>query len=57
MNYGDFLVVIHYDIPDKLTEEEKELLEKLKDVMQFSSKQEKLFEKLIEDSKQNEVDY
>ncbi|NPD87553.1 MAG: molecular chaperone DnaJ [Asgard group archaeon] len=57
MNYGDFLAVIHYEIPERMSEEEKELLEKLKDVMPFSVKQENLFKKLIEDSKQYEVDY
>ncbi len=57
MNYGDFLAVIHYDIPEKMSEEEKNLLEKLKEAMLLSSKQEELFKKLIEDSKQHEVDY
>ena len=57
MNYGDFLIVVHYDVPEKLTEEEKELLEKLNGIMSLPSKQEKLFTKLIEDAKQNNVDY
>ena len=33
MNYGDYLVVVHYDVPDKMSDEEKDLLNKLKEVM------------------------
>ena len=40
-----------------MSEEEKDLLEKLKEAMPLSSKQKELFKKLIKDSKQHEVDY
>ncbi|MCK5303841.1 MAG: molecular chaperone DnaJ [Candidatus Heimdallarchaeota archaeon] len=55
MNYGDFLIIVHYAIPSKLSENEKELLTQLKDEMPLPKKQEKLFQKLIEDSKKNKV--
>ena len=57
MNYGDYLIIIHYAIPDKLTEEEKELLTTLKDTMKQPKSQEKLFQQLIEDAKKHKVDY
>ncbi len=57
MNYGDFLIIVHYAIPSKISETEKELLTQLKDVMPLPKKQEKQFQKLIEDSKKNKVNY
>ncbi len=55
MNYGDFLILIHYSIPSKLDDEEKELLQKLKEISKLPSEQEKLFSKLIKDAKNNSV--
>lgn len=57
MNYGDFMIIVHYAIPNKISETEKELLTQLKDVMPLPKKQEKQFQKLIEDSKKNKVNY
>jgi len=57
MNYGDFLIIVHYDIPNKLSETEKELLTQLKDTMPLPQRQEKLFQKLIEDSKKHKVNH
>ncbi len=56
MNYGDFLILVHYHIPSKMTDEEKELLQQLKDISPLPPKQVKLFKKLIQDSKRNKVD-
>ncbi len=53
MNFGDFLILVHYGIPDKLNEEEEKLLQKLKEISKIPSKQEKLFKKLIDESKKN----
>ncbi|MHA1396917.1 MAG: molecular chaperone DnaJ [Candidatus Heimdallarchaeaceae archaeon] len=57
VNYGDFLIVIHYALPDKLNEKEKELLEELKKVMKPPKNQDELFKKLIDDSGKREVNY
>lgn len=57
MNYGDFLIVVQYDMPKKLSEEQKELLEKLKKAMPLQKEQKTLFKELIEEAKKNEVDY
>ncbi|MHA1197788.1 MAG: J domain-containing protein, partial [Candidatus Heimdallarchaeaceae archaeon] len=56
MNFGDFLILVHYSIPSKLNDEEKELFQKLKEVSKMPSKQDKLFKKLIATSKANKVD-
>ncbi|MCG3216188.1 MAG: molecular chaperone DnaJ [Candidatus Heimdallarchaeota archaeon] len=57
MNYGDYLIVVHYDIPKKLSDEEKKLLEQLKEAMPLPKEQEELFKTLIDQSKKNKVDY
>ncbi|MFW9852088.1 MAG: molecular chaperone DnaJ [Candidatus Thorarchaeota archaeon] len=55
MNYGDFLIVIHYDVPKRLSEEEKELLTKLNEKLQLSKDQSNLFDKLIGEVKDYEM--
>ncbi|MHA2357616.1 MAG: molecular chaperone DnaJ [Candidatus Heimdallarchaeaceae archaeon] len=55
MNYGDFLIVVHYDIPKKLSEEEKELMMKLDEIMPLPKEQEKLFKKLKEEAASREI--
>lgn len=56
MNYGDYLILVHYNIPEKLSDEEKELFQKLKTVSKMPKSQEELFKKLIKDSKEKKVD-
>ena len=56
MNYGDFLILLHYTVPSKLSDEEKELLEKLKEVSRMPPKQEKLFKKLVDEAKGKKVE-
>jgi hypothetical protein len=48
--------LVHYNVPSKLSEEEKDLLEKLKEVSKMPSKQEKMFKKLIDAAKGKKVD-
>ncbi len=57
MNYGDFLIVVHYSIPERISEAEKNQLIELNKIMKMPSKQSKLFEELIKESKENKVDY
>ena len=57
MNYGDFMIVVHYSIPERISEEEKKQLIELNKIMKMPSKQSKLFDELIKESKENKVDY
>ena len=57
MNYGDFLIVVHYSVPERISEEEKTKLTELNEVMKMPSKQSKLFDELIKEAKENKVDY
>ncbi|MCG3260089.1 MAG: hypothetical protein H7644_10100, partial [Candidatus Heimdallarchaeota archaeon] len=57
MNYGDFLIVVHYSVPERISEEEKNQLIELNKIMKMPSKQSKLFDELIKESKENKVDY
>ncbi|MHA1400108.1 MAG: molecular chaperone DnaJ [Candidatus Heimdallarchaeaceae archaeon] len=51
VNRGDFHLVIRIDIPKKLTKEQKELLNKLKELIPMPEKQQTKFNKLIEEAK------
>lgn len=52
-NYGDFHLIVRIDIPDKLTRDQKKLIEELDEIMETPEDQQKLFKKLFRDAKRH----
>ncbi len=51
INRGDFHLIIHIDVPKKLSKEQKDLMTQLKQVMPMPDEQEKMFRRLYEEAK------